>query len=277
MALSCWTATTAIRFAARTISPLRRSQRMYRIGLRLVSGSSATNWAAATCRLFTRATGAGAQGVARTAGPRQYERRRYKRFANLHNLPHKTRQRLQLTPRCIGAQTSHKIETVLEDAPQAIVEAADAGTSPRTELICLRRRWQHAPADVEDVVIRMGIDDPDTVALFCEGAKAGRDWWDDIRHTGYLQLGDEQEAVKADAGYAALKAAMKAKSRIHKSLAHDKQRQFDSGSVATVRDALALTGGAQYQTIVIYPRGTGAAGRREPIWPRETDVCNHAD
>ena len=102
-------------------------------------------------------------------------------------------------------------------------------------------------------VERFGVSDADTVALFCEGAKAGRDWWDDIRHTGYLQLGDEQEAVKADAGYAALKAAIEAKSRIHKSLAHDEQRQFDSGSVATVRDALALTGGAEYQTIVIDP------------------------
>ena len=118
----------------------------------------------------------------------------------------------------VSARTLDKIETVLEDAPQAIVEAAERGDISTHRAYLLTKALEHAPADVEDVVIRMGIDDPDTVALFCEGAKAGRDWWDDIRHTGYLQFGDEQEAVAATAGYAALRKAIDAKSQIHKSL-----------------------------------------------------------
>jgi len=126
----------------------------------------------------------------------------------------------------VSVGTLHKIETVLEDAPQAIVEAAERGDISTHRAYLLTKALEHAPADVEDVVIRMGIDDPDTVALFCEGAKAGRDWWDDIRHTGYLQLGDEHEAVAATAGYAALKVAIEEKRKMAGSLRRQ-QKQAD--------------------------------------------------
>ena len=134
------------------------------------------------------------------------------------NLPEANTRQTLADSAGVSARTLDKIETVLEDAPQAIVEAAERGDISTHRAYLLTKALEHAPADVEDVVIRMGIDDPDTVALFCEGAKAGRDWWDDIRHTGYLQLGDEHEAVAATAGYAALRKAIDAKSQIHKSL-----------------------------------------------------------
>lgn len=126
----------------------------------------------------------------------------------------------------VSVGTLHMIETIVDEAPAPIIEQADADEISVNRAYNVVVALREAQPEVVETVAALGIDDPDSVRLFNEGSKAKRDWWDDIRYTGYIQLGDEQEAVPAKAGHAALKAAIELK-RLMASALRRQQKQAD--------------------------------------------------
>jgi N6-adenosine-specific RNA methylase IME4 len=101
-----------------------------------------------------------------------------------------------------------------------------------------------APDEVRYIVTTYDVDDPDTVAELKRMQKDGLDSFGEVYHTGFIQPGNEHEAVHISAGYKALKAALELKAKIHKQMAMDERRH---------RAAETPLPTGQYRCIVIDP------------------------
>lgn len=75
-----------------------------------------------------------------------------------------------------------------------------------------------APDVVREAVERFGVSDADTVHELTRLHNSRRDTFAEVAASGYIQPGDEQEAVHITDGYKAVRAAIDQKVQIHKSL-----------------------------------------------------------
>jgi N6-adenosine-specific RNA methylase IME4 len=83
---------------------------------------------------------------------------------------------------------------------------------------------RRAPEQVQIVARNLGVDDPDVIDLFADGARNNAGWWEDIAASGFIQLTDETDAVAGSAGYKALREAIDLKARLHRQIAVEARR-----------------------------------------------------
>lgn len=107
---------------------------------------------------------------------------------------------------------------VLETAPEGKVTAAHV-----EQVVKLKRELdtalENAPEPVRAVVQTHGVVNPDTVRLLTDLQRNGRESFNELRDSGYLQPGEAHEAVPITAGALALKKALEQKAQIHRQLA----------------------------------------------------------
>lgn len=78
-----------------------------------------------------------------------------------------------------------------------------------------------ASPEVQYIAATYDVDDPDTVRELRRLQKDAPDTFEEVRHSGFVQPGEEAEAVHVSAGYKAFKTATDLKSKIHKQVARD--------------------------------------------------------
>jgi phage N-6-adenine-methyltransferase len=116
-------------------------------------------------------------------------------------------------------------QLAVETAPNGKVTAAHVRAAAR-----INEALQAAPEAVKDVVQRFGVGDADTIHELARLHKQRRDTFDEIAASGYVQPGDEFEAVHVGDGVLKVREAIQGKAHIHQLLAHDEQRSIDVGT-----------------------------------------------
>jgi phage N-6-adenine-methyltransferase len=104
-------------------------------------------------------------------------------------------------------------QTAVETAPNGKITAAHVKT-----IVRLNEAIAAAPEAVQDVVAQFGVSDADTVDELTRLHNSRRDTFAEVAASGYIQPGDEEEAVHISDGYKAVRAAIDQKVQIHKSL-----------------------------------------------------------
>lgn len=122
----------------------------------------------------------------------------------------------------VGHETIRKVEIVGLSAFEGIKRKARDGELSVDRAFKLTRELQDAGALVVEAVTKHGIDDLETVRVL-KTLKPDSDTLREVVASGFIQPGDETEAVSVTAGALALKAALQQKSDIHKFLALDEK------------------------------------------------------
>jgi phage N-6-adenine-methyltransferase len=108
-------------------------------------------------------------------------------------------------------------QRAVETAPNGKITAAHVRAVTR-----LNEALAEAPEDVQDVVERFGVSDADTVGELVRLRNARRDTFTEVAASGFIQPGDEDEAVHISDGYKAVRAALDQKVHIHRALGADR-------------------------------------------------------
>jgi phage N-6-adenine-methyltransferase len=104
-------------------------------------------------------------------------------------------------------------QTAVETAPNGKITAAHVKT-----IVRLNEAIAAAPEAVQDVVAQFGVSDADTVDELTRLHNSRRDTFAEVAASGYIQPGDEEEAVHISDGYKAVRSAIDQKIHIHRSL-----------------------------------------------------------
>lgn len=130
-------------------------------------------------------------------------------------------------------------QMAVETAPNGKVTAAHVRAAAR-----INEALQAAPEAVQDVVQRFGVGDADTIHELARLHKQRRDTFDEIAASGYVQLGDEDEAVPLTAGALAIAEAIRLKAEYHKRVARDVRNATEDSAASEADRASQATGGA---------------------------------
>lgn len=130
----------------------------------------------------------------------------------------------------VSGRTLDKVETIERDAPDAIKQKARAGDMSTHRAYEMTRALKDADPDIVEVVARYDVDEPETVDVLKRLKKSARtngssDTFGEILATGYIQPGEEEEAVHVSEGYKRVSEALSHKSKIHQQLANDDLRR----------------------------------------------------
>lgn len=114
-----------------------------------------------------------------------------------------------------------------DDLPEDVVSRAqrvveDAARRRANELASV---LSCATPEVAQIVQTHGVDDPETVGLLSHWQNTRRETFDEVLASGYVQLGDETEAVHIASGHTKVRDAMFRRAQYHQQLAIDRQRQ----------------------------------------------------
>lgn len=112
----------------------------------------------------------------------------------------------------------HHAETILTKAQPFLQDWYTSGDITAYGGYRLYQALHDAPDEVLFVVERDHVDDYFSIPIFVEGCIKSRDWWRDLFLTGFIQIGDDHEAVKSTAGARAIKEAIELKAKIHRQL-----------------------------------------------------------
>lgn len=125
----------------------------------------------------------------------------------------------------VSHDTIDKIRLIERDAPAPIREAARAGEITPNRAYNLTRAWQDAPEPVKEVVERYGIQEPETINILARLAESEKHpnssgTFQEVRMSGYVQPGDEDEAVHITDSPLKIQMALNKKSQDHRALAN---------------------------------------------------------
>lgn len=125
----------------------------------------------------------------------------------------------------VSRGTINKIEIVERDAPAHIRDAARAGDITPNRAYNLTRALQSAPPQVADIVEKYAIDEPETVSILARLAESSKrpgsnNTFEEIALSGYIQPGEEDEAVHVTDSPLKIQAALNRKSQDHRALAN---------------------------------------------------------
>jgi hypothetical protein len=110
-----------------------------------------------------------------------------------------------------------------DDMPPDLREWVDLGIIGVTDAIALRDELSDAESIVVRIVVTYRVTSIETVRVL-KSLKANSDTLQEIANSGFIQPGDEAEAVSVTAGALALKAALGKKAESHKLLALDERQ-----------------------------------------------------
>lgn len=130
----------------------------------------------------------------------------------------------------VSHDTIHKVEVIEREAPEPIKQKARAGEISTHRAYKMTQALQGASERVSDIVLSHDIDDPDTVAILRDLEASEKDphssnTFDEIARSGYIQPGDEEDAVPITETPLRLKEALAKKQKTHAKLALDDRMQ----------------------------------------------------
>lgn len=129
---------------------------------------------------------------------------------------------------------SHAAELVgLSEEAQRDVWAAAVETAPNGKITASHVRavaqisaaMQAAPDPVREVVERYGVADADTISELTRLHKQKAETFAEVAASGWIQPGDEEAAVRIDAGALKVREALRDKAQTHRLLAADERRE----------------------------------------------------
>lgn len=109
-----------------------------------------------------------------------------------------------------------KVQMVLDQAPESVRASAENGDLSINRAWLVTKALGGVPVEVNELAERHQLDDPDTIRLIARLYEDGRDSFWDLYRTGYIQPGEEDEAVHITEGYAALTQAVARKASDHR-------------------------------------------------------------
>ena len=128
--------------------------------------------------------------------------------------------------------TVHNVLSNLSDLTSSPVVGKDgkvrpAQYAPRSATVSGRAAelLQDAPEPVQDVVRRYGVADADTITELTRLHKQRRDTFTEVAASGYVQPGDEDDAVFIGDGALKVKDALRKKERTYRALALEDRRE----------------------------------------------------
>lgn len=126
--------------------------------------------------------------------------------------------------------TIRKVEAIERDAPEPIKQKAREGEISTHRAYKMTQALKGASERVSDVVLSYGIDDPDTVSILRDLETSDKDsrsnnTFDEIVRSGFIQPGDEEDAVPITETPLKLKEALQKKQKVHSALAQEERMQ----------------------------------------------------
>ncbi len=128
-------------------------------------------------------------------------------------------------------------ETLLTKAPDFLREWYETGVVTAHGGYQLYKALEGAHEDVVAVVAKWQVVDHNTIPLLIKQHNRGSETWQEIRDSGYVQPGEEYEAVSVTAGAKAVADAIALKAQIHKQLKGDEKLQARVESVKDIAPA----------------------------------------
>jgi hypothetical protein len=121
----------------------------------------------------------------------------------------------------VSHDTIHKVEIVEREAPEQIKQKARNQEMSANRAYRMTQALKGAEQDVIDVVAKWDIDEPDTVEILkrlkaSSEKSSSNGTWEGIVHSGYIQPGDEEDAVHINDSPSKIRAAMKLLEKSHK-------------------------------------------------------------
>lgn len=110
-------------------------------------------------------------------------------------------------------------EDVVSRAQRVVEEAAHRRANELASVLST------ATPEVAQIVQTHGVDDPETVGLLSHWQNMRRETFDEVLASGYVQMGEEAEAVHISSGHTKVRDAMFRRAQYHQQLAIDRQRQ----------------------------------------------------
>lgn len=114
---------------------------------------------------------------------------------------------------------------VPEDAPIHMSEAVDFGLAGPVQAVAYTDRIKQVSEWTHDVATRYGVLDVDTLEILERLYAQEADTCEEIEATGYIQPGEDYEAVHIASGAMAVLEALRLKSKVHASLGNDEKPQ----------------------------------------------------
>jgi hypothetical protein len=124
----------------------------------------------------------------------------------------------------VSRDTVRKVEEIEKEAPEPIKKKAAAGELSINRASNLTKALKGAPELVKTIVAAYDVDDAETVNILKRLAKNKSETLGEIAATGYIQIGDEHEAVHISAGALKAQQALDERAKIHKQEALDAKR-----------------------------------------------------
>lgn len=115
----------------------------------------------------------------------------------------------------VSRETVRKVETVLEKAPETIKERARASDLSIDRAYRMTRALEDAAPGTIEAVERFEIDDVETIHVLEDMRRTARDSYEEVTRSGYLQFGEEHEAIPITAGALQLRSGLGIKRVIH--------------------------------------------------------------
>lgn len=124
----------------------------------------------------------------------------------------------------VGKDKYRQGEVIIEQAPPALQKKWDAGEITTHRAYLMTRALKDADPEVVDIVTRYGVEEPETVSalkrLKVSSEREGSNGtFEEIAKSGYIQPGEEAEAVHITDSPLRIQDALKLKSGIHRELA----------------------------------------------------------
>lgn len=186
----------------------------------------------------------------------------------------------------VSHDTIHKVEVIERDAPEAIKEKLRAGALSTHRAYLLTKALKDADADIVDAVARLDIDEPETVDILKRLKKSheregSSDTFSEILLSGFIQPGEEHEAVHITEGPLRIAEALRLKSQIHRQLRNDAIRRNSPPLPEGVYDLIYADPPWQYEHPISdsraienqYPTMTTDEICALPVGDRAADDC----
>lgn len=110
-------------------------------------------------------------------------------------------------------------------APGGKVTAAHVRAVARISEARISEALSAAPEPVREVVERFGVADADTISELTRLHKQKAETFAEVAASGWIQPGDEEAAVRIDAGALKVREALRDKAQTHRLLAADERRE----------------------------------------------------
>ncbi len=127
-------------------------------------------------------------------------------------------------------------DEVYEKAPERVKTAVVEGDLTLRQAFSLTKALAAAGPRTRALAEKAGLDDAELIGWLSDGEAAGREWFEEIEASGFIQPGDEETAVGLRDGVRALEGAVKARARLHRQLANQARhaRPFPTGKFRVI-------------------------------------------